>query len=354
MSDKSNDTNSVKPPCVVVDTNVWRSDHLLKTAMGASLIFWASQADGYIGLPEVVEMEIGKQISKAGKAASEEVAKNLRLIGTLIGSCPACPLPDADDFQKAVAARLAELKPLLKRVSLTVEHARGALKRVNEETPPNGPKNQQFKDSLIWEAVLDVVVSHQVHLITKDKGFFKNGDYEAGLASNLQSEIGDLGAQVSVHSDIASCLEALRTSTPPLDNEKLARTVAAAILSQTESVFGNRGFVVGPFIGASIKAFVTEKADALSVAFSIEHKLTDVSGGEGGTRENASIVVKGECNYEVSSGAVSNVVLDSESFKWADQGGQPTQARNLYLHAGQAIVSMNPQQTSYRLREPIE
>jgi hypothetical protein len=72
--------------------------------------------------------------------------------------------------------------------SESIEHARAALRRVNEETPPNGSKNQQFKDSAIWEAVLELAANHRVHFVTKDTGFYEGRDLKRGLAKQLSYE----------------------------------------------------------------------------------------------------------------------------------------------------------------------
>ena len=53
--------------CFVLDTNVWKSRRflLLKTPLSAAFLYVLGQQRGYIGLPEVLEDEILKHLSRA-------------------------------------------------------------------------------------------------------------------------------------------------------------------------------------------------------------------------------------------------------------------------------------------------
>jgi len=136
--------------CVVVDTNELRSSHLLNSAMGAALLFAIQQQDGRLGWPDIIEDEIRKQAMRSADEAINHVRDGLRVLEMLVGWRPDPRLPLKEDVDSAISRRIAELAPLPIRVPYTVEHARAALRRVNEETPPNTSKSQQFKDSAIW------------------------------------------------------------------------------------------------------------------------------------------------------------------------------------------------------------
>src|SRR5689334_17905000 len=46
------------PLCIVLDTNIWIGEALLRTSGGQSLLHALKQMEAYIGLPEVVETEV--------------------------------------------------------------------------------------------------------------------------------------------------------------------------------------------------------------------------------------------------------------------------------------------------------
>jgi hypothetical protein len=84
------DVEHTKPVCVVLDTNVWLKNPLLKDPLGAALLFSLRQMHGYIGMPEVVEEEIIKNVSKVGMEAVESINTAYHTILILLGS--------ADDY----------------------------------------------------------------------------------------------------------------------------------------------------------------------------------------------------------------------------------------------------------------
>ncbi len=113
--------------CAVTDSCVWRSQLLLKTPLGAALLYAVRKRNGVFGLPEVVEMEIRKNIIEAGEDAVAQVADAFKTIKTLLGECLVYDPPNAATFDQAVDRRLAEMKDFLVRVTFTLDHARAAL-----------------------------------------------------------------------------------------------------------------------------------------------------------------------------------------------------------------------------------
>ena len=80
-------------------------------------------------------------------------------------------LPTEASLTKAYDRRIGQLESLLVRVPLTLNHVHRAMERVIAHLPPSGPNNEQFRDTLIWEAVLTLASTFEVHFITADKGF---------------------------------------------------------------------------------------------------------------------------------------------------------------------------------------
>ena len=73
-----------KPICVVIDTNIWMQDSnlLLKTVMGSALLYILRQSKGKIGLPEIIEEELTRNIVEKGiQAGKKENEKPLAAPG---------------------------------------------------------------------------------------------------------------------------------------------------------------------------------------------------------------------------------------------------------------------------------
>src|SRR5207253_7590318 len=103
---------------------------------------------------------------------------------------------DVLELEKAVEERFREMESFLARVSFSLEHAKSALNMVNLELPPNSLKNQQFKDSAIWQSLLELSRAFDVFFVTGDKGFFAGRDPKNGLADNLQSDCQRVGGRI--------------------------------------------------------------------------------------------------------------------------------------------------------------
>src|SRR5438128_1161430 len=131
-----------KPICVVIDTNIWRSDLLLKDAIGMSFVYTLGRQRGFIGLPEVVEGELKNQIVECGCKAIAKLEEPSRTLETLTGSPVVVALPTKRKLEEVVDARIAELRPILKPVPFTFEHARAALAMLYAHVPPNGENDE--------------------------------------------------------------------------------------------------------------------------------------------------------------------------------------------------------------------
>ena len=179
------DSAKRKADCLLIDTNIWRSNLLLKNPVGVALAYALGRQGGFIALPEVVEEELAEQIIALGLEEAVKLVDSYQKIKILTDAIWDLPVMTRAELGKKLQERLAELNPILVRVPFTVEHAKAALKMVMLKLPPNGEKNQQFKDSAIWQAVLALSQNYSAHLISADKGFFLDREPSKGLALNL-------------------------------------------------------------------------------------------------------------------------------------------------------------------------
>ena len=76
-----------KPICVVMDTNIWYQDSnlLLKTPMGSALLYILRQNGGKIGLPEIIEEELPRNIVEQGIKSATVIRKEFETIEKIMG-----------------------------------------------------------------------------------------------------------------------------------------------------------------------------------------------------------------------------------------------------------------------------
>ena len=337
--------------CVIVDTNVLRSSYLLKTAMGAALLFAIQRRNARLGWAEVIEDEIRKHARRSAEESLQKIREGLTAVGMLIGWRPDPKLPSSEEIDSAISNRITELNPLLTRVGFTIEHARAALRPVNDEMPPNSSKNQQFKDSAVWEAILEIAATNRVHFVTEDNDFYEGRDRKTGrLAKELSNECHRAGLEVHVYPELASCLEALRTATPRID----VGVVVAALNDPLRMIISpeaaRRDFALGEMSNLSVSAFITERPTILAIKYEVVYSGIDIS-PQMPPRTEVSIRASGNAQFDMASAVASNLQLDHLQFRFVDAEGEHSSA-NVYIAA--LSDSFAERLVPYRLKHPID
>lgn len=279
------------------------------------------------------------------------------MLEALMGSRSTYSIPSADDIEERARARLRELEPYFLRVPFTLEHSNSALDRVNSGLPPNNPKNQQYKDSAIWEAVLELAHTYRVYFITSDNGFYKSPDKPTrGLADNLAEECQRIGGAVRLYRDISSCLEDLQADVAPLDYNEAVPAIELVILpSFLEKAASARNFkLTGERLGFAFSPFATEKPDVLTITFDLCYRLSDVSETDNIERLDASLTARGSCFYHQSSKEVSAITMSAEIFSWTDPNGERHTNTNHYVTGSAEIVLGGRRTVPYTVREAVQ
>ncbi|MBF0519941.1 MAG: DUF4935 domain-containing protein [Nitrospirae bacterium] len=343
--------------CVVIDTNIWFSDKMLMSNSGCTLKYHLSRIIGAkIGLPEVIEYEIEKNIVKYGAEKIEEIRENMRYIQMITGSIPELSLPTEDDFKKSVDEQFSvlEQKQLLYRIPFTISHAKNALRRVVDETPPNGKENQQYKDSAIWEAILCISEENDVHFITSDKAFYKSRSYKEGLHKSLKDNLKE-GKNVIIHENIDSCLPELKKLLPPIDypimRDKINKEIDSKIRGDLNIVKANKDieFILSTLENHVFETFVTENSEILFISFNFTYKVTPVD--ETLSISNATLLTIGDCFYNHKTAEISYVQVHRYEYKWYDSNGEQTIFPSNYFGIN---VTMGQRTLPYEVRTELD
>ncbi len=349
------------PPCVVVDTNVWYSNLLLRSSLGPSLLYSLNRASGALGLPEVIESEIRKQLLGVGLQAAGRIQQSFREISAIMGSHSPYTVPTSDQIAAAIESRLVELDPLVVRVPLKLKHARAALERVNLNLPPNAPGDQQFKDSLIWEAVLELARRRPVHFVTKDNGFYEGRKPDRGMAAVLIEECNTRKVEVHIYRELDTCLSALRDVVPDLDYAQIARAVLEAIKPDLAIDGVKHRVGIGEIQTHKISAFLTENHDSLGVSFEITLEGQELASFNelqlaphpDHPRSNIRITAIGNCSYSITSGKVLDARVEKIEYRWKDNNGEEQYRGSVFAFASTLYLGREPD-VPYRFRRPIE
>lgn len=347
---EQNGNPSKKQICVIVDTNIWIDKPLLLTSTGAALIYRILQGRFKIALPEIIEREVYKNIVSATNKAIDEVEKVRRKIQTIIGKSQAFSYPSKEQIKAAIKKRFDDLSAMsiLERIPIKDEHTKRAIDRLIENSLPNRPNDQQFKDSLIWEASKELAKTFETHFITKDTGFYNMGTNI--MAKELEYECMQENIQIHLHKDLEDCLSALEASsfTSQLEQELIniiSEFIKPALLNSTMSQFLD----IGHIISTNIKTFLTEKPDVIAVSFEITYEGIDTISYNSSPRSNVSFTVKGDCSFLLSTKAIEDASFDEIEYCWTDSQGNICRPRAVFFKsAGSKNIDF------FKLRAPIE
>ena len=83
----------MKRTCLVVDTNQWVAQLMLRSSTATAVLYSLRAQDGVLGMPHVLEEEIKRQGKQAGHRARQSVQGGLEDLRRLLGPAPSPTLP---------------------------------------------------------------------------------------------------------------------------------------------------------------------------------------------------------------------------------------------------------------------
>jgi hypothetical protein len=264
---------------------------------------------GVLGVPEVLERE---WIQHAHRLIREELGKYesaARNIETLYGARIFHGVPAQHQIEEAAHDRVKEIESLFARVTFTLDHANRALDRVFSGLAPN-VKQQQFKDSAVWEAILELADSYRVYFVTDDSDFHgSRRDNTPVLAETLAQECESREASVRLFAEIADCLRELKREmqVEPPDLALVMRAITATLDFDRLKEFceGESCALHEDQVEPRVTAFLTDDKDILALSFELTYKLEAYCSGDRLVGEPFLVVV-GECFYDLRTRLVSD------------------------------------------------
>jgi hypothetical protein len=337
---------------VVLDSSVWRKEHLLRSGPGAALLHHLRSNRLQLALPEVVEAETRAKAQKEARTALKHIRDNARYLRNFSGLDISGGLPSEHTVEQGFGFALAEMQDVLLLVPLTLDQVRAAITKVVERIPPNhhkdkrsGKEIEQFRDTLIWEAAVSLLADHDVYFVTGDDAFFvdKNDgsnriseklvddsfseEAHAGaklLASRLSETLVISNNHLKAYSTLVDCLKALNAMTAMSHDE------SEGMIAQIEQWLNScvrehydgpsASFWVSHFIDGRV--FRTEAPDDMQIAFELQFRL---SGTLHSSEWPGILKVRGEGMRDNSH--VTNVFLSELEARWAEGAGYPFQDR---------------------------
>jgi hypothetical protein len=253
-------------------------------------------------------------------------------------------LPSAQELDAVAKAAFENTKLDMFDVPLSIESARASFDKCIASEPPSGPKDQQFKDGVVWADCVYLAADNPVLLVTADKGFFRNRIYANGLAANLAAEAQTTKYGIRVAHELGSVLQQVRTNVP-IDYRRLSRQILPAIWDKAREWVGGQGFVVGDLISGKHRLFATDDPGQAHLEFELSYRCVHPDEREG------TLVFRGESTYSPVTGASGEIQQRGEEFHFDDVDGQQKAVRAIYM-VGAAVLGHRT--VRHEVRAPLD
>lgn len=318
---------------VVFDTNVWYSQLGLKSASSAAVRFFLKQHQAKVAIPEVVRLEVSRNLARRLLQHIESIRSEYRQLLTAFGKLREVVLPTEPEVHARIEELFVSLGVDVIEVPFSLDSARASFLKTVDKLPPSH-NSQQFKDGVVWSDCLRLSQTDEVVLVTDDRAFYEDQKAANGLAVNLQAEAASCANQVRVLSSLSELLDAIRT--PVLvDADVLQRAFLAQYCDSVAGTLERAGFELGQRIEASVKPFATEQPAKLFVQFSMSFVCTDVT-QEG--RTEGTLLLSGDCSFEPAAGTVQEIRNFGEHLKFRMPDGTMAERRNHVLFIDSAVM----------------
>lgn len=251
----------------------------------------------------------------------------------IFGKMKELVMPTDEDIERKVYSIFDFHKERIIRVPFDIKGARSSFEKIIKKEPPNSENNQQFKDSVIWANCLELAQVNEVFLVTKDKAFFKERNYEKGLAENLLREAQKAPYKISIYFELANLLEEIRSELK-LNEDQLISLIEKETYDKTLEITERNEFELDKLVNRKFEIFATTNPKEVSVKFILKYNLNNKSIKH---RVNAYTESKGEFLLNIESYDIKNFINHGETIYWINEDGELKETKNIYAYGNIVI-----------------
>lgn len=282
---------------ICLDTNSWFSERVLRSSVGAALIYAMGNSGDRIFLPEVVERELVSLTIRTCRSLLEDIAEARRTIQTLTGRHAGHDGPiEEGHIREALSDRFLELEGVLVRKATSDEACRRAFDRILDCKAPNTEKNQQAKDSLLWETLLSLPAGTQVLFVTSDKAFYENQSLKSSFPADLLKDTQERSIDISIFNSCGDLLASLAPQAPDIDQEAvtslLKKKVPFIISEAMQELRRESAKVCVKDEVVRLSLYLTSNGNEVAVVFKINASVAEDDGSD-----FEAIRIEGRCMY---------------------------------------------------------
>jgi hypothetical protein len=316
---------------IVLDSNIWLGEQMLRHSTGSAVRFFLQKHGARVVVPEVVRLEVELHLERQLIELASQIREGHTRLLRAVGELKELVLPSDSVLRSVAKKAFSNTRIDISYFPFSLTSARSSLEKCICSEPPSGPKNQQFKDGVIWADCLQLATESPVHFVTDDKGFYESRDYKKGLASNLLVEMESLPNEITISHSIRSILD-LFSHPIGLDYDQIHRQYYPEIRDKVEKMMGSEGFLLGDLLEGRHEVFATDDPDIAHVEFELHYRCNHLELAAG------LLLVRGECVYRNSTKELEAFRGRSEEFNFVDSEGNKSNRKHFYAFGNSLIL----------------
>jgi hypothetical protein len=157
---------------IVFDTNIWIKELGLQSNAGAAVRFFISQKQAKVALPEVIKLELESNLCEQINECITNIKENHNKLLKLFGKLKKIVLPTKEEIDAKISDIIGLSGIPVIHIPFSFESAQSSFIKIINKLPPNWPKDQQFKDGVIWADCVRLLDDDDVVLVSNDGGFY--------------------------------------------------------------------------------------------------------------------------------------------------------------------------------------
>lgn len=324
--------------CVVIDCNEWIRLKWLGSPIGLTFISALKRDLSLkLAIPEVLGGELDKHRAETARSLLRRLEDASADIKVVTGNPTAAGIITLTEvsIEVTIRERLSAIAGQTIYPDMSIDEVRRALARVNAEAPPNGPKNQQMKDSLLWEACVTLTNDHRVIFVTGDNAFYSGRQPKNGLAQNLALEPSIKDGRLQVFPSLEDAMRSFAPESSVGSSEVAGIHSKDLIAGRAREAFGRSAIAVDIRAEVELRGLVpayfrTEVPHTFAASFTaffyVNQNAEDRARGEA--------AVSGECRLDTRQATIEAVSLQSIHWDLRDPAGGEVKAHEVFNGTG--------------------
>jgi predicted nucleic acid-binding protein len=313
---------------IVIDTNIWLSELGLNSPQGSATRFYLRQNKARIALPEVVRLEVEHNLRNRLKDFIDIINNNYRQLLAVFGNLKEIVLPNNDAIELRVASIFDDVAVDIIDVPFTFDSAKKSFIKTIDKVPPCD-KTQEFKDGVLWADCVELLKQDDVYLVTSDKAFYQDRDYNKGLAKYLITDISGAIHSLKILSSLSYLLGEIKTEVD-IDTNILLTAFIDKFGKSVNGTLDRNKFELGDRISLKKVLYVTEKPNNLFIEFTILCECKDLAGED---RTECTMTLRGDGIYNIETHTFESLRNFGEELNFKE-GDREKQIRNVVMYVG--------------------